>query len=534
MLSGSVQGTARLVRFMLRRDRLRLFIWIASFIIISVLVAMVFPEMYGSEQERMTIAETMRNPAMTAMVGPGYGLDDYHTGAVMAHQMLLFTALTVGIMMIMLVSRHTRQDEEEGRTEVIRSLPVGRLALLSSTAIMSLLACLVLSLTMGFSLYALGFASMDLEGSMLYGTVLGVSGLVFTAVTALFAQLTVTNRGTIGYSFAFLMLSYLLRAIGDVSSEPLSLISPLGLVLRTEVYINNYWWPIWLALLIALVIFIIALKLSSMRDLQAGFISVKAGRVHATRLTQSPFGLALKLQRTTIWGWAAGSFLLGVSYGSVMGDLESFLGSSEMIQEMLPQIEGATMAEQFMTMLMSIISIFSAIPALILMLKLRSEEKQNHTEHLLARAVSRSRLMSSYLIISCTAAFVVQFLAVFGLWVTADAVMEESLSFASIMQSGMIYMPAILLMIALAACLTGVFVKAAGLVWLYLGYSFLTTYLGDLLQVSEWMKKITPYGQIPVLPTEDIKVVPIVVLTALVVLLTTIGYLGYRQRDIEG
>ncbi len=32
------------------------------------------------------------------------------------------------------------------------------------------------------------------------------------------------------------------------------------------------------------------------------------------------------------------------------------------------------MAEQFMTMLMSIISIFSAIPALILMLKLRSKK----------------------------------------------------------------------------------------------------------------------------------------------------------------
>ena len=534
MLSLSVQGTARLTLFILRRDRLRLFVWIASFITITILVALVFPEMYGSEQERIAIAETMRNPAMTAMVGPGYGLDDYHTGAVMSHQMLLFTALTVGIMMIMLVSRHTRHDEEEGRVELIRSLPVGRMAILSSTGIVALLASLVLSLTMGFGLYSLGFASMDLEGSMLYGAVLGVSGLVFAAITALFAQLTVTNRGTIGYSFAFLMLAYILRAIGDVSSEPLALISPLGLVLRTEVYVNNYWRPIWLTIVIALIIFAVALKLSSMRDLQAGFIPVKSGRIHASRFTQTPIGLALKLQKTTIWGWIAASLLLGVSYGSVMGDLESFLGSSEMIQEMLPQIEGSSLAEQFMTMLMSIISIFSAIPALILMLKLRSEEKQNHTEHILARAVSRSHLMSSYLLISYTAAFVMQFLAVFGLWVTADAVMEESLSFSSIMQSGMIYMPAILMMIALAAFLTGIFEKAASFIWLYLGYSFLTTYLGDLLQVPEWMKEITPYGQIPMLPTEALKVVPLIVLISLIILFTIAGFWGYRQRDIKG
>lgn len=527
-------GTFPLACFIVRRDRLRLLLWIAALIGISVSVAMVFPEMFGSEQERLAIAETMRNPAMIAMVGPGYGLDDYHTGAIMAHQMLLFTALSVGIMMILMVSRHTRHDEELGRSEMIRSLPVGRLAALTSTGLVSSLTCLVLSLTFGFSLYALGLDGMNLEGSLLYGAVLGVSGLVYAAMTALFAQLTVTSRGAVGYSFTFLMLSYLLRAIGDVSSEPLALISPLGLVLRTEVYVNDYWWPVWLALLIAVTVFLITLKLSSMRDMQAGFIAVKSGRKHASRLTQTPIGLALKLQRTTLWGWAAGSLLLGVSYGSVMGDLEAFLESSEMIQAMLPPIEGASMAEQFITMIMAIISIISAIPALMLMLKLRSEEKQNRTEHLLARAVSRSHLMSSHLLIATTAAFIMQFLAVFGLWATADAVMKDPLPFAATMQSGMIYMPAILVMVALAACLIGTFEKAASLVWLYLIYSFLTTYLGDLLQVPEAMKLATPFGHVPTLPVEDVQMLPMFVLIGLFFALTLLGYFGYRQRDMKG
>ncbi len=46
----------------------------------------------------------------------------------MAHQMLLLTAMAVGIMSILLVTRHTRADEEDGRIEMIRSLPAGRLA----------------------------------------------------------------------------------------------------------------------------------------------------------------------------------------------------------------------------------------------------------------------------------------------------------------------------------------------------------------------------------------------------------------------
>lgn len=68
---------------------------------------------------------------------------------------------------------------------------------------------------------------------------------VFAAATVLIAQLTETARGALGFSFAFLALSYLLRAVGDVGTELLSLVSPpLGLVLRAQIYVNNYWWPI--------------------------------------------------------------------------------------------------------------------------------------------------------------------------------------------------------------------------------------------------------------------------------------------------
>ena len=84
-------------------------------------------------KERQAIAETMMNPAMAAMVGRGYGLDNYTIGAMMAHQMLLFTALAVGLMSILLIARHTRADEEDGRIEMIRSLPTGRLSNIHAT-----------------------------------------------------------------------------------------------------------------------------------------------------------------------------------------------------------------------------------------------------------------------------------------------------------------------------------------------------------------------------------------------------------------
>src|SRR5699024_6984141 len=134
----------------------------------------------------------------------------------------------------------------------------------------------------GFSLYALQIDSMDLQGSLLYGTALGVIGIFFTAITALFAQLSESSRGTIGLSFSVLGIAYLIRAIGDAGNEMISWFSPLGWVLGAEVYVNNYWWPMILTVAVAIILILLAFYLNAIRDLESGFISVKPGRKHAS------------------------------------------------------------------------------------------------------------------------------------------------------------------------------------------------------------------------------------------------------------
>lgn len=527
-------NTVKLMRFILRRDRIRIPIWLLSISIVTFLTALSFPALNMSDLERQAMAETMRNPAMTAMVGPGYGLDNYTDGAMMAHQMLLFTAIAVAIMSVLLVTRHTRGDEEGGRVEVIRSLPVGRLSNLAATTIVLYGINLLLALFVGFGLYALEIETMDLKGSLLYGAALGATGIFFTSITALFAQVSENSRGTIGYSFTFLGIAYLVRAIGDVSSEALSWLSPLGWILRTEVYVNNYWWPILLTIVVALIVLVFALYLNSVRDLGAGFIRTKRGRRNASIFLQSPIGLAFRIQRVGIISWAIGMFLLGASYGSVLGDMETFLESSEMIREMLPPIEGASLTEQYIAMLMVVISMIGTIPALMIILKLRGEEKNKRTEHLLARSVSRTRLMGSYLLIAFVVGFIVQLLAVLGLWSTGLAVMDEPIPFSSVFNSAMVYLPAMWVMIGVAVFLIGWLPRATSLTWLYLGYSFFVVYLGELLQFPEWTNKLTPFGYIPKLPIEDMDISKLAGLTLIALALIAIGFSGYNKRDIEG
>lgn len=527
-------NTAKFTRFLLRRDRIQIPIWIITLTIITLLIGFAFTDLYGSVEERQAMVETMSNPAVIAMLGPVYGIDDYHFGAIMAHQMLLFTALTVGIMSILMVGRHTRGDEEEGRIEMLRSLPVGRLSNLSATLWLVVGTNIFLALLIGLGLAALGVEGMDFNGSMLYGAVLGVTGIVFAAFTALFAQLSENSRGTMGLSFMFLVGAYMLRAVGDVSSEVLSIISPLGLVLRTETYVNNFWWPVLATGAVSALVIALAMYLNSIRDLDAGFIPAKPGRKTASAFLQSPLGLGIRLQRTTILIWAIGMFVLGASYGSVMGDLDVYIGSNDMIRDMIPSVAGFTLTELFLTMLLAVIAMVCTIPPLLVILKVWAEEKKNRTEHLFARAVSRNKVLGSFLGISIVVGLGILLLAAVGLWSVSYAVMDDPISFNTIINGSLVYFIAMLAFIGLAVFLIGFYPKGTKFTWIYLGYSVFAVYFGGALRIPDWMINLTPFGLVPQIPVDEVNYLVLFLLTLAAVGLMAAGFVGYSKRDLQG
>ena len=58
-------------------------------------------------------------------------------------------------------------------------------------------------------------------------------------------------------------------------------------------------------------------------------------------------------------------------------------------------------------------------------------------------------------------------------------------------------------MTGLAVILIGWAPRFTGMVWLYLGYSFLL-YTGGMLKLPDWMAKLSPFGHTPV-PVEEVK-----------------------------
>ena len=149
-------NTGKYIRFIWRRERFGIFIWWAALLLITLSQALAFVDLYPSESERQAIAKSMENPAIIAMMGKPYGINNYTLGALMSHQTLLFTAVAVAIMSILFMNRNTKADEESGRIEVIRSLPMGRLSNTSASIIVLIAVNTAIALTLGLGLYALG------------------------------------------------------------------------------------------------------------------------------------------------------------------------------------------------------------------------------------------------------------------------------------------------------------------------------------------------------------------------------------------
>ncbi|MFC4401553.1 ABC transporter permease [Gracilibacillus xinjiangensis] len=527
-------STSRLFHFKLRQNKLSLSLWISSLVFITIITAVAYSGLYKTDQERQAVAQTMDNPAMVAMVGPGYGLDNYTNGAMMAHQMLLFTLVVMAIMNILIVTKQTRTEEEDGKLELVRALPVGRMAPLTAAILFTSLLNIVIGMLVSIGLLVFKIEGMDVEGSLLYGVTLTCGGLIFTGLTAVFAQIAETARASVGYSMMILMAAYFVRAIGDVSNETVSMFSPLGFLLRVEVFVNNLWWPVILSLLLFCVFIAFAFWLNNRRDVGAGLIKARKGKERAAKYLTTTGGLALRIQRTAIISWFIAMFLLGISYGSVFGDLESFFENNEVIRQMLGNNPDYTLTEQFITMLMVVLAILSTVPALLFFLKIRGEEKKERLEHLLVRTNSRAKIISVYLIISILGGIVSLLLAVHGLWVSSSTVMNEAIPLVNLMKAGMVYFPAMLFLIALALFLFGWIPKAIPFVWGYLTFSFFVVYMGGLLEIPEWLVNLSSFAHIPQLPVDEWNWEVFMIMILIDAVVGLIGFIGYQKRDALG
>ena len=184
-----------------------------------------------------------------------------------------------------------------------------------------------------------------------------------------------------------------------------------------------------------------------------------------------------------------------------------------------------------MVTLFSILSILIAAFGVILLTKMVNEERKNRLEALYALPLSRLKVYSTYLLTAILSVILAQFLALFGIFIE-ELGNKNALSFLEMMKSGMIWLVAVIFVLAILSLLLGLVPRLAELIWVYLAFLLFMTYLGKLLSLPKWLENLSIYNYIPKLPVEKMNLSTVLFILILSILLISLGFGAYRRRDL--
>lgn len=523
-------GTLGLLRLYLRRDRVVLPLWM---LLLSVPLATVYvasiESVYPTVAQRAAFAASvMASPAQRALYGPIY---NDSVGATALWKAAVFHAL-IGVAVILTVIRHTRADEETGRAELLDSTAVGRYASLTAALLLTFGASLLTGL-----IGTAGLLGTDVppSGSVAFGAALAGSGLVFSAVAAVAAQLSTSARTARGIAFAVLGGGFALRAIGDAGNGVLSWLSPLGWSLQVRPYAGERWWVLALHLAATVALTAVAYALLNRRDIGSGLIAERSGRAGAPASLSGPLGLAARLQRGSLIAWMIGLGLYALLAGSVTHGVADEIGDSPVILEIVNRFGGTSALEAaFVTISFSFLGIGAAAQAISAALRLHAEESASRAETLLAGSVSRLRWAASHLtfaILGPTAALMAAGV-VAGLAYGADAG-DVGGKLAGALGAAGVQLPSVWLLAAVTVALFGLAPRFAPVAWgVFVGFVALY-FLGSVSGMPQWVLDLTPFAHVPRVPGEPLRIAPLLWLLGIDAALLTVGLLGLRRRDLR-
>jgi ABC-2 type transport system permease protein len=524
---GTLTGTWGLVRLMLRRDRVRLPIWLVAILGLVYSSAAAVRGMYGTQARLDTYAETMGgSAAVVVMSGPPTALRTL--GGVIVYEINTSVIVAVALMAIFLVVRHTRGEEETGRTEMLRSTVVGRHA--PTAAALVVVGGATVAVAAGVGAILLG-TGLPVSGSVAYGASIAALGLAFTAVGACAAQATAHARGALGMASAFLGVAFVARGIGDVGTPVLSWLSPLGWVHAVRPYGDERWWPILLLLAFAAGVLLLTTALTTHRDLGAGLVPPRAGRASASPRLGTGTGLAARLQRGALIGWTVGMFAGGVAFGSLSGEVAEFMDLNQAFAQTLTGLGGG-LVDAFLGTMLSILALVAGGFTVSSVLRLRGEETAGRAEPLLATGLSRLRWLGGHLLVTACGTVLVLAAGGLGLGAAHAVVRGDAAEVPRLVLAALAYTPAALTLAGLGVLLVGWAPRAAPALWAALGWCVVIGWLGTVLDFPRWVEETSPYAHVVLVPAEALGWAPLLTLCAVSVGLVTLGITKLVKRDI--
>lgn len=504
-----------LLRQRLRRDWLQLTLWIVGTALMAFAGYAGVTQSYATLADRQNIlAAALANPVILMFRGLPSGTSE---GAFLAFEVLPWLALLAALMSSFLAVRHTRGDEEAGRSELVWATPAGRRLPTVATAVHGIIANLLLAALTALALIATGLPT---AGSLLTGAAAGACGIAFLGIALLAAQLMRTSRGANSLTIWVLVATFLIRGIGNAAGTPSddlsrmtstwpAWLSPFGWAEQTRPFDADLVAPMFLALGFGLVLSAAAVGLQSVRDIDASFVAERRGRASAPAALASPHALVWRLTAGSIVGWAVGGAITGILATTLSGLVDRISGENPAVADILKKIGGATggLDEVVVTVFFTLLGILAACCAVQTVVRARQEEARGTAEAVLATPVGRVRWLADFVIVGVVAVLIVIAAAVVAGWIGVWSNGGDDTLYRIVAVAGLGQAVAAAIFAVLTAVVFVLLPRAtAAVAWSLVLLAALLGMFGPLFGLPEWSANLSPFAVTPVVDGSGVDV----------------------------
>ena len=531
-------GTLRLTRLALWRDRFILPAWLLGLATFTASTTAMIEESFPTYQDLLQDTQLVATNPGLRMLGLASGPT---VGAYTMHRDYVTLAVLAALMGTLAVVRHTRQNEELGRAEMLGATVVGRYAELAAAVIVSVAANVVLAVLLALAMMTSGQAA---DGSIAAGVAVAAVGLVFVGVAAVTSQLASTTRGAIGAAGGLLALAFLVSGVGNVLGEAddsglrvtsawPAWLSPIGWGQQMRPFGGNHLWPLVLFTCVLVGLVATAVALVARRDVGRGMLPERRGHAAAPATLLSPSGLVLRLQRGGLIGWAVGLLGFGLIFGALSDQIQDIKGEA---LEWYTQMGGTDqILDAYRTSIVQMAGMAVAIYAVQMLLRLRADEVDGTLEPILATGVSRPRWVFGHVANALAGSVVLMlvFSVAAGL-AAGQTVGDTPEQVADLVAAGLVQLPGIMVLGAAVLAVVGLLPRwAVPASWaMLLAAMVIGPLFGPSLGLPWWLQDLSPFTHIPNAPAASVTAAPLVALTAVCLLLGAAGLTAIRRRDL--
>ena len=297
-------------------------------------------------------------------------------------------------------------------------------------------------------------------------------------------------------------------------------------------FAGNRWWVAVLTLALCAVLVLAAFALRARRDLGGGLLADRPGPAVGVAVGSRgtwPSGSSAGRSSPGPWRFCAFGLVLGSVTSSVTGML-----SSETMRKVIEAMGGARgLVDAFLAAELGIFGTIVAAYGIVAVSHLRSEETAGHAEMLLATATTRARWATSHFAVAVGG--VALLLLACGLGVAVGYALDvgEVGRTTQILVAALARVPAAWVLAALVLAVYGWAPRLTGAVWGVFVALVAIGEFGTLWNAPQWLMDLSPFVHSPRLPVTSDGVGSLLALTAVAAALTTVGYVGWRRRDLS-